>query len=134
MTQRSALTPPDAPAPGLPFSAGVRAGNTVQVSGQGPTDPVTGEFVHQGDVKAQTLRVLENVEAVLSAGGATFDDVIMLRVYLTTRDHFGAMNEAYAEYLTARCESGVLPSRTTVMVGLPHPDMLVEIDALAVVA
>lgn len=134
MTERSALTPADSPAPTLPFSAGVRAGNTVQVSGQGPTDPQTGEFVALGDVKAQTVRVLQNVESVLTAGGAGFDDVIMLRVYLTTRDHFAAMNEAYAEYLTSRCPSGVLPSRTTVMVGLPHPDMLVEIDALAVVS
>ncbi|GAB6902807.1 RidA family protein [Kineosporia succinea] len=134
MTDRSALTPANAKAPELPFSAGVRAGNTVQVSGQGPTDPETGAFVFQGDVKAQTVQVLQNVESVLKAGGAGFDDVIMLRVYLTTRDHFSAMNEAYAEYLTGRCESGVLPSRTTVMVGLPHPDMLVEIDALAVVA
>ncbi|GLY18404.1 RidA family protein [Kineosporia rhizophila] len=133
MTERSALTPADAAAPTLPFSVGVRVGNTVQVSGQAPTDPQTGEFVFVGDVKAQTVRVLQNVEAVLTAGGATFDDVIMLRVYLTTRDHFSAMNEAYAEYLTGRCASGVLPSRTTVMVGLPHPDMLVEIDALAVV-
>ena len=134
MTERSALTPADAAAPTLPFSVGVRVGNTVQVSGQAPTDPQTGEFVFVGDVKAQTVRVLQNVEAVLTAGGATFDDVIMLRVYLTTRDHFSAMNEAYAEYLTSRCTSGVLPSRTTVMVGLPHPDMLVEIDALAVVS
>jgi reactive intermediate/imine deaminase len=133
MTERSALTPANSPAPVLPFSAGVRAGNTVQVSGQGPTDPETGEYLFLGDVKAQTVRVLQNVEAVLTAGGASFDDVIMLRVYLTTRDHFAAMNEAYGEYLTSRCTSGVLPSRTTVMVGLPHPDMLVEIDALAVV-
>ncbi|GAB3267932.1 RidA family protein [Kineosporia babensis] len=134
MTERSALTPADAAAPSLPFSVGVRVGNTVQVSGQAPTDPQTGEFVSVGDVKAQTVRVLQNVESVLGAGGASFDDVIMLRVYLTTRDHFSAMNEAYAEYLTSRCASGVLPSRTTVMVGLPHPDMLVEIDALAVVS
>ncbi|MBT0772380.1 RidA family protein [Kineosporia sp. J2-2] len=134
MTDRSALSPHDSTAPTLPFSAGVRTGNTVQVSGQGPVDPETGHYVSPGDVRAQTVRVLKNVEAVLEAGGAGFDDVIMLRVYLTTRDHFSAMNEAYADYLTARCPSGVLPSRTTVMVGLPHPDMLVEIDALAVVA
>jgi len=134
MPERSALTPANSPTPALPFSAGVRAGSTVQVAGQGPTDPETGAYLFPGDVKAQTTRVLQNVEAVLTAGGASFDDVIMLRVYLTTRDHFGAMNEAYAEFLTARCASGVLPSRTTVMVGLPHPDMLVEIDALAVVA
>lgn len=131
MSDRSALATNTT---ALPFSAGVRTGNTVQVSGQAPIDPETGQYVSPGDVRAQTVRVLQNVEAVLAAGGAGFDDVIMLRVYLTTRDHFTAMNEAYAGYLTERCPSGVLPSRTTVMVGLPHPDMLVEIDALAVVA
>ena len=58
----------------------------------------------------------------------------MLRVYLTTRDDFAAMNEAYAEFMSTRTPSGVLPSRTTVFTGLPLPDMLVEIDALAVLS
>ena len=68
---------------------------------------------------------------MLAAGAASFDDVLMLRVYLTTRDHFEAMNEAYGEFLADRC--AVLPARTTVFVGLPREEMLVEIDALAVV-
>ena len=68
----------------------------------------------------------------LAGVGATFDDVIMLRVYLTDRAHFGTMNDAYGEFLTARVKSGVLPARTTVMTGLPREEMLVEIDALAV--
>ena len=67
---------------------------------------------------------------MLAAAGASFDDVIMLRVYLTTRDHFAPMNAAYGEFLADRCE--VLPARTTVFVGLPEEEMLVEIDALAV--
>jgi reactive intermediate/imine deaminase len=114
------------------FSQGVRRGPILQVSGQGPVDPATGDYLHQGDVAAQTIRTLANVEAVLSAGGASFDDVIMLRVYLTTRDDFAAMNDAYGGYLTERCS--VLPARTTVFVGLPRAEMLVEIDALAVLA
>ena len=85
-------------------------------------------------MKAQTIRTLQNVEAILAAGGATFDDVMMLRVYLTTRDDFGLMNEAYGEFVGARVASGVLPARTTVFTGLPREEMLVEIDALAVLA
>lgn len=127
----TAVTTADAPAPAHTFSQGVRRGPLLQVSGQGPVDPATGDYLHPGDVSAQTTRTLANVEAVLAAGGAGFADVIMLRVYLTTRDDFAAMNEAYGEFLDGRCE--VLPARTTVFVGLPREEMLVEIDALAVV-
>ena len=122
-----------APRPIAKFSQGVRKGNILQVSGQGSVDP-SGEFVFTGDVKGQTTRVLQNIEAILKAGGGSIDDVVMLRVYLTERDNFAAMNEAYDEFVSARTPSGVLPSRTTVFTGLPLPDMLVEIDALAVLS
>ncbi|ADB35163.1 Endoribonuclease L-PSP [Kribbella flavida DSM 17836] len=134
MSDKTAVSTPDAPAPMPVFSQGVRKGNLLQVSGQGSVDPASGEFVFAGDVKAQTTRVLQNVEAILEAGGASFDDVLMLRVYLPSRDLFGPMNEAYAEFVGARTPSGVLPSRTTVFTGLPLEQMLVEIDALAVLS
>jgi 2-iminobutanoate/2-iminopropanoate deaminase len=134
MSDKTVISTPDAPAPMPVFSQGVRKGNILQVSGQGSVDPASGEFVFTGDVKAQTTRVLQNIEAILQAGGASIDDVLMLRVYLTTRDDFAAMNEAYAEFMSTRTPSGVLPSRTTVFTGLPLPDMLVEIDALAVLS
>lgn len=134
MTDRIAVSTTDAPAPAHTFSQGVRRGPFLQVSGQGPVDPATSEYLHPGDVKAQTIRTLQNVEAILAAGDATFDDVMMLRVYLTTRDDFGPMNEAYGEFVGARVASGVLPARTTVFTGLPREEMLVEIDALAVLA
>ena len=101
------------------------------MSGQGPVDPVSNDYLFLGDVAAQTTRTLENVEAILTAGGAGWNDVIMLRVFLTTRDDFAAMNEAYGAFLGSRV-TGALPSRTTVMVELPREEMLVEIDALAV--
>ncbi|MEV6288303.1 RidA family protein [Kribbella sp. NPDC051770] len=131
MSDKTAVSTTDAPAPMPVFSQGVRKGNLLQVSGQGSVDPATGQFVNEGDVKAQTTRVLQNIEAILKAGGATFDDVVMLRVYLTERELFAPMNEAYAEFVGPRCPSGVLPSRTTVFTGLPLEPMLVEIDALA---
>jgi reactive intermediate/imine deaminase len=133
MTGRStiAISTPDAPAPAHTFSQAVRRGSVLQVSGQGPVDPVSGAYLHAGDVRGQTVRTLANIEAILVAGGASFEDVLMLRVYLTTRENFAAMNEAYGEFLADRCQ--VLPARTTVFVGLPREEMLVEIDALAVV-
>ncbi|MGW1342082.1 RidA family protein [Kribbella sp. NPDC002412] len=134
MSDKTAVSTTEAPAPLPVYSQGVRKGNILQVSGQGSVDPASGEFVHTGDVKSQTARVLQNVEAILTAGGGSFDDVVMMRVYLTTRDDFAAMNEAYAEFLSTRTPSGVLPSRTTVFTGLPLEDMLVEIDALAVLS
>ena len=122
-----------APAPAHTFSQGVRKGPILQVSGQGPMDPQTNEYIALGDVKAQTVRTLENVRAILDAAGSSLHDVVMLRVYLTTRDDFAAMNEAYGAYMAEHIGDGVLPSRTTVFTGLPHAEMLVEIDALAVV-
>jgi reactive intermediate/imine deaminase len=127
----TAISTAEAPAPAHTLSQGVRRGPLLQVSGQGPVDPSSGDYLHPGDVAGQTTRTLGNVEAVLAAGGASFADVIMVRVYLTTRDDFAAMNEAYGEFLSGRCP--VLPARTTVFVGLPRAEMLVEIDALAVV-
>lgn len=135
MTTTSRKTPistPHAPAPAHTFHQGVRKGPFVQVSGQGPVDPETSEYLFPGDVAAQTTRTLENVRAIVEASGASFDDVVMLRVYLTSRDDFAAMNEAYGAFVAAHCPSGVLPSRTTVMTGLPREEMLVEIDAFAI--
>jgi reactive intermediate/imine deaminase len=115
-----------APMPIAKFSQGVRKGNIVQVAGQVAFDAATGAIV--GDtVKEQTAQTLRNVAAVLEAAGASFDDVVMLRVYLTDTAHFGEMNETYGEFMTEPYSA-----RTTVYVGLPA-GLLVEIDALAVV-
>ncbi|WP_412542132.1 RidA family protein [Longispora sp. K20-0274] len=132
MTAKTAVLTDGAPAPAWVFSQGVRKGPVLQVSGQGPQDPATGDYLHRGDVRAQTLRTLENVRAVVEAGGATMEDVVSLRVYLTTRDDFAAMNEVYGAFVKEHVPSGVLPCRTTIFVALPHEAMLVEIDAMAV--
>ena len=132
MTAKTRVSTDAAPAPAHTLSQGIRKGPFVQVSGQGPVDPVTNEYLFPGDVAAQTTRTLENVKAIVEASGATFDDVVMLRVYLTTREDFSAMNDAYGAFVSEHCPSGVLPSRTTVMTGLPREEMLVEIDAFAI--
>jgi reactive intermediate/imine deaminase len=123
-----------APVPAHAFSQAVRHGPLLQVSGQGPVDPATGQFIGQGDVGAQTLRTLLNVETILSAGGASFRDALQVRVYLTAQEDFAAMNAVYDEFMHDRIGDGALPARTTVMTGLPYPEMLVEIDALAFIA
>ncbi|MBN8883098.1 reactive intermediate/imine deaminase [Salana multivorans] len=132
MTEKTAILSPHAPAPAHTFSQGVRRGPFLQVSGQGPVDAATNEYLHPGDVAAQTTLTLRNVLAVVEAGGGTFDDLVMVRVYLTTREHFATMNDAYAAFVQEHSTTGVLPSRTTVMTGLPREEMLIEIDALAV--
>jgi reactive intermediate/imine deaminase len=132
MTDKTAVRSSDAPAPAHTFSQGVRKGPFVQISGQGPVDPATNEYLHPDDVGAQTTRTLQNVKAILDASGATFDDVVMLRVYLTKREDFAAMNDAYGEFVLTNTPKGVLPCRTTVFTGLPRAEMLVEIDAFAI--
>lgn len=118
------------PAPSA-FSAGVIADGLLQVSGQGPID-ADGTIRSDLDVADQTRLTLDHICRVLDAGGGSFADVMMLRVYLTDRADFGAMNSAYEEYVTRyRQDSG--PARTTVIVGLPFEGMKVEIDALALV-
>jgi reactive intermediate/imine deaminase len=123
---RTVITPEGAAAPPFPLSPGIRKGNVLQVAGQVGMDPVTGELA--GDtVAAQTRQVLRNIESVLAAGGASWDDVVMMRVYLTDTAHFAELNETYAELVPQP-----YPARTTIYVGLPA-GLLVEIDALAVV-
>ena len=122
---KTAITTSDAPVPVAAYSQAVRKGNILQVAGQGPTDPATGQFV-TGGIAEQTARTLDNIVTILAAAGATFDDVLMTRVYLARAEDFAAMNEVYTRFVNEP-----FPARTTVYVGLPG-GMLVEIDVLAV--
>ncbi|MEK8227940.1 Rid family hydrolase [Oerskovia sp. M15] len=130
-TAKSPISTPHAPAPAHTFHQGVRKGPFVQVSGQGPVDPATSEYLFPGDVAAQTTRTLENVKAIVEGAGATFDDVVMLRVYLTQREDFAIMNNAYGAFVEANCPGGVLPPALRSSRVCPR-EMLVEIDAFAI--
>lgn len=90
-----------------------------------PLDPDTGEVIGT-TVAEQTTQTLRNVTAVLKAGGAGLEDVVMLRVYLTGPAHLAEMNQAYAAAV-----GEPFPARTTVYMQLP-PGLLVEVDAPAV--
>jgi 2-iminobutanoate/2-iminopropanoate deaminase len=122
---RTVIQPEGAAPLPVPLSPGIRKGNILQVAGQVGVDPASGDLAGT-TVAEQTRQVLRNVEAVLAAAGASFTDVVMLRVYLTDTAHFAELNETYAELVPRP-----YPARTTVYVGLP-PGLFVEIDALAV--
>ena len=126
MTEKTRVLTADAPAPAHVFSQGVRKGPIVQVSGQGPVDPATGEYLFPGDVAAQTLRTLENVEAILKGAGATRNDIVRVGVFLKDGKDFAAMNEAYSQFFGDH-----KPARTTVEVKFASDEMRVEIDAVA---
>jgi 2-iminobutanoate/2-iminopropanoate deaminase len=122
---KTAISTSDAPKSVASYSQAVRKGPILQVAGQGPIDPVTDELVGK-TIGEQTRRTLQNIEAILKAAGASFDDVVMMRVYLADLDDFAGMNEVYSTFVDAP-----FPARTTVGVALLG-GMLVEIDALAV--
>ena len=106
----------------------VPAGRMVFASGQ-VARGVDGELVGRGDIRAQTRKTLENLQAVLAEGGATMDDVVKVTVFLTNLDeHFAAVHEVRAEFFSAG-----YPASTLVEVSrLVDPEMLIEIEAIAV--
>lgn len=127
-TTKKAVSTKDAPAAIGPYSQAIRSGDLLFASGQVALDPATGQFL-AGDVTEQTVRVLENVKAVLAAAGLGFEHVIKTTVFLKSMGDFAAMNEVYAKYFAP--EGVTAPARSTVAVaGLPK-DALVEIEVVA---
>jgi len=109
-----------------PYSQAVRAGNTLYLSGQTPLDPVTGEMV-AGGIEAQATRVFENLKAVLTAAGVTFDDVVRVAIYMTDLGNFGSVNEVMKRYFREP-----YPARSTIGVAALPRGAAVEIDLIAV--
>jgi reactive intermediate/imine deaminase len=91
------ISTPNAPAAIGTYSQAVRVGNTIWVSGQIPLDPATKELV-PGDMEAQVRRVFDNLKAIVTAAGASFDDVVKVNVFLTDLAHFALVNKIMAEY------------------------------------
>ena len=118
----------DAPAALGPYSQGIRDGDTVYVSGQGPANPETRE-VEAETIEEETAQVLENVGAILEAAGASLDDVVQANVYVTDMGNYEAVNEVYAEYM-----SEPYPARAAVEVSDLPIDIGVEIEVVATLA
>ena len=116
-----------APAAIGPYSQAVRAGDLLFVSGQLPIDPATGSFV-PGGVAEQTAQCLRNLEAILTAGGASIGSVVKTTVYLKHISDFATMNEAYAAVF-----GEAVPARAAFEVAALPKDALVEVEAVAAV-
>jgi len=109
-----------------PYSQAVAVGNFLFCAGQIPLDPATGELV-EGDVTAQTDRVLQNVAGVLRANGMTFANVVKSTVFMVDLANFGAMNAVYSKYF-----SEPFPARSTIQVSALPKGAQVEIEVIAV--
>jgi 2-iminobutanoate/2-iminopropanoate deaminase len=123
---REAVSTSSAPAAIGPYSQAIKAGNLLFLSGQIPLDPQTGNLV-EGGIEPQTRQVFANIDAILKAAGATFDNVVTVSVFLADMGEFAKMNEIYLTYF-----SSPAPARATVQVARLPRDCRVEIQVTAV--
>jgi 2-iminobutanoate/2-iminopropanoate deaminase len=115
----------NAPQPIGPYNQAVKKGNTLFVSGQIPLIPQTGILI-TGDIRPQTIQVMENLSALLTEAGMTFDNVVKVSIFLSDMNDFAVVNEVYGSYF-----AGDYPARETVQVaGLPK-NVDVEISLIA---
>lgn len=114
-----------APAAIGPYSQAVKANGVVYTAGQIPLDPETNSVV-EGDIRAQTERVMRNLEAVLAAAGSSLDRVIKTTCFLANLDDFPAFNEVFGRYFPANP-----PARSTVQVAKLPMGVLIEVECVA---
>ncbi|WP_326909431.1 RidA family protein [Sedimentibacter sp. MB31-C6] len=117
----------NAPAAVGPYSQGIKAGNTIYVSGQLPINPYTGDLYKGNDIKEETKISLQNIQAILQESGASLKDVVKCTVYIKNMDQFGLINEMYGEFFKDH-----KPARVCVEVARLPKDANIEIDAIAV--
>ncbi|MGB9235380.1 MAG: RidA family protein [Terriglobales bacterium] len=124
---RDVISTKQAPQAIGPYSQAIRAAGLVFTSGQVAIDPATQQVI-AGDVAAQTDRVLKNLAAILEASGSSLEKVVRCTVFLKNMGDFAAMNEVYGRYFKT-----APPARSTVEVARLPKDVLVEIDAIALI-
>ena len=110
-----------------PYEQAIKFANWLYTAGQIPIDPRTGDLI-SGGIKEQTCQVLENLQAVLEAGGSSLDRVVKATVFLKNMADFASMNEVYTDYLGQS-----KPARSTVAVADLPRGALVEIDLVAII-
>lgn len=120
------ISTPNAPAAIGPYSQAVKAGDFLYVSGQIPLSPATGEIVGT-TIEEQTEQVFANLQAILTAAGMTFDDVVKATVLLSDIANFGAVNAIYGKYFNGE----VLPARAAFAVKDLPKGAMVEIELVA---
>ena len=125
---RTVISTPDAPAAIGPYSQGivVSGGRTLYTAGQIPLDPQTMQIV-EGDIQAQTERVMLNLAAIVRAAGMDLSNVVRCGIFLKDMKDFAAVNAVYGRHFGDH-----RPARSTVAVATLPKDVLVEIDAIAV--
>jgi 2-iminobutanoate/2-iminopropanoate deaminase len=128
LNEKQQVSTTAAPAAIGPYSQAVRVGSFLYTSGQVALDPASGALV-TGGVSEQTVRVIENLKAVLAAAGVNLAQVVKTTVFLKNIGDFAAMNEVYGRYFAA--EDVIAPARSTVEVARLPKDALVEIEAIA---
>ena len=116
-----------APATPAHYSAAVREGNTLYISGQLPLDPVTREHC-QGGIREQTLQALKNLEALILQEGGSRNDILRTTAYISDMNNWGAVNDVYRDFFGEH-----KPARTIAAVPEVHFGFLVEIDGIAVI-
>ena len=126
MERLRAIRTPAAPAPVGPYAQAIVSGGFVFASGQIPLDPANGKLV-EGEIEAQTERVLENLRAVLEAAGSSLAHVVRAGVYLTDLSLFPRVNAVYGRYFS----SDPPPARSTIWVAALPLGVKIEIDAIA---
>ncbi|AKG21912.1 RidA family protein [Calothrix sp. 336/3] len=120
----------NAPAPVGPYNQAIAtSGKMIFVAGQIALDPETGSIVGEGDVAKQTEQVMANLQAILTAGGVSFANVVKTSVFLANMDDFAVVNSIYAQYF----DEATAPARACVEVSRLPKNVLVEIDCIAVV-
>jgi 2-iminobutanoate/2-iminopropanoate deaminase len=124
MPAKEVIAPANLGAAGPPLSPGIKAGNTVYVSGQIGRHPTTGQM--GSDIREQTRNVLERIKIILEAAGTSLDNVVSATCWLTSRENFAAFNEVYASYFPSD-----KPVRATVESNLMASGALVEIMVIA---
>ena len=123
---KQAISTSNAPAALGPYSQAVQVGNLLFLSGQVPIDPATGTVV-EGGIQEQARQSLTNLKAILNEAGTNMGAVVKTTVFLKNMDDFAAMNEVYAQFFQQP-----YPARSAVQVAKLPKDVLVEVEAIAV--
>ncbi len=124
---KKVIVTPNAPAPVGPYNQAILAGNTLYVSGQIPIIPSTGKLL-EGTIEEETKQVMENLKAVLTAAGATFENVVKCSIFMATMDDYSKINGVYAQYFNDE----TAPAREAVAVKTLPKHVNVEISLIAV--
>jgi 2-iminobutanoate/2-iminopropanoate deaminase len=117
----------NAPAPIGPYNQAVLSGNTLYISGQIPMDAATGNLI-EGDIKAETKKSMENLKAILTEAGMTFENVVKSSIFLADMNQFSEVNEVYGAYFNQE----TAPARETVEVANLPKFVNVEISMIAI--